>query len=141
MTPSTTTTRDVFISHASEDKTEIARPLAEALRQRGLSVWFDEYELTIGDRLRRKIEEGLKVSRYGITILSENFFRKKWPQEELDALFALERDSKKILPIWHGLSSADISRYAPLLLDRLAVSTDIGVDAVADEIVRAVKQH
>ena len=141
ISPRTTIMRDVFISHASEDNAEIARPLAEALKQRGLSVWFDEYELTLGDRLRRKIEEGLRVSRYGVTILSDSFFRKKWPQEELDALFALETESKKILPVWHGLSSADIARYAPLLVDRLAVSTKIGVDAVADEIARAIKQQ
>ncbi len=133
--------RDVFISHASEDKAEIARPLAEALTKRGLTVWFDEYELTLGDRLRRKIEEGLRVSRYGVTILSENFFRKKWPQEELDALFALEDQSKKrILPIWHRLSAADIARYAPLIADRVAVSTDIGIENVAQAIERAVRQ-
>ena len=132
---------DVFISHASEDKVEIARPLAEALMQRGLSVWFDEYELTIGDRLRQKIEEGLRVSRYGVTILSDNFFRKKWPQEELDALFALETESKKILPVWHRLSAPDIARYAPMLAGRFAVSTDLGVDAVADAVLRAVKQQ
>ena len=44
---------DVFISHASEDKEEVARPLAEALRKNGLSVWYDEFELKIGDSLRR----------------------------------------------------------------------------------------
>jgi len=64
--------RDVFISHASEDKLDIARPLAEALKLRGLSVWFDEYELTLGDSLRRKIEEGLRSSRFGVTILSHH---------------------------------------------------------------------
>ncbi len=36
---------DVFISHASEDKEEVARPLAEVLRRNGLSVWYDEFEL------------------------------------------------------------------------------------------------
>ena len=34
---------DVFVSHASEDKNELARPLSEALRKKGLSVWYDEY--------------------------------------------------------------------------------------------------
>lgn len=137
----TTAMRDVFISHASEDKAEIARPLAEALMQRGLSVWYDEYELTLGDRLRQKIEEGLRVSRFGVTILSDNFFRKKWPKEELDALFALEKESKKILPVWHQLSATDIARYSPMVASRLAISTEKGVDAVADAIVRAVKQQ
>lgn len=137
----TTTIRDVFISHASEDKATFARPLAEVLKKRGLSVWFDEYELTLGDRLRRKIEEGLRVSRYGVTILSDSFFQKKWPQEELDALFSIETETKKILPIWHKLTANDIKHYAPLLADRLAVSTEIGVEAVADEIVRAVSRQ
>jgi hypothetical protein len=136
------TMRDVFISHASEDKVEVARPLADALVQRGLSIWFDEYELTLGDHLRRKIEEGLRVSRYGVTVLSENFFKKKWPQAELDALFALEKtETKKILPVWHKLSEDDIKRYAPLLADRLAVSTDAGIGAVADKIVHAVQRQ
>lgn len=36
---------DVFISHASEDKEEVARLLAEVLRRNGLSVWYDEFEL------------------------------------------------------------------------------------------------
>ena len=36
---------DVFISHASEDKDEIVRPLAHALQSEGLSVWYDEFEL------------------------------------------------------------------------------------------------
>jgi len=49
--------RDVFISHASEDKDAIARPLAEELRGRGHSVWFDEFELTLGNSLGRSIED------------------------------------------------------------------------------------
>ena len=49
-------TRDVFISYASEDK-EVARALADALIALGLSVWFDEYELRVGDSLSRKIDE------------------------------------------------------------------------------------
>ena len=36
---------DVFISHASEDKESIVRELATLLRELGLVVWFDEFEL------------------------------------------------------------------------------------------------
>ena len=39
---------DVFISHASEDKDAIAAPLAQALAERGLRVWYDELSLTLG---------------------------------------------------------------------------------------------
>ena len=55
---------DVFISHASEDKDEVVRPLANALLEKGLKVWYDEFELKIGDSLRRKIDRGLAKSKY-----------------------------------------------------------------------------
>jgi hypothetical protein len=47
---------DVFISHASEDKADVARPLADLLVDRALDVWYDEFTLTVGDSLRRSID-------------------------------------------------------------------------------------
>lgn len=90
--------RDLFISYASEDRAAIVQPLADILIKKGLTVWFDKYELTLGDNLREKIEEGLRISRFGVTILSHHFFNKEWPKRELDGLFELETGSKKILP-------------------------------------------
>lgn len=65
---------DVFISHASEDKSDVARPLAALLINAGLTVWIDEAELTLGDSLRRNIDLGLASSRFGVVILSTSFF-------------------------------------------------------------------
>jgi len=42
---------DIFVSHAYEDKERVARPLAELLRSVGLSVWYDEFTLKLGDSL------------------------------------------------------------------------------------------
>ena len=50
---------DVFISHASEDKDDFVRPLADHLQQSGLRVWFDEFTLTVGDSLRQSIDRDL----------------------------------------------------------------------------------
>jgi hypothetical protein len=86
---------DFFICHASEDKDEIARPLAEILLLKGFRIWYDEFSLTLGDNLRRSIDRGLAQSKYGIVILSPNFFAKEWPQHELDGLVALEIKSGK----------------------------------------------
>ncbi|HUF99820.1 MAG TPA: DUF1883 domain-containing protein, partial [Ilumatobacter sp.] len=77
---------DVFISHASEDKDAVARPLAVALQAAGVSVWFDEFTLRIGDSLRRNIDHGIAKSRFGLVVLSNAFFAKGWPQYELDGL-------------------------------------------------------
>jgi hypothetical protein len=130
--------RDIFISHASEDKDSIARPLAKKLIEQGVSVWFDEYELTLGDRLREKIDNGLRASRFGLTILSHAFFAKSWPQSELDGLLSLERGSKRILPVWHNLTVEEIKTYSPILSGRLGISTDKGIDQVVDAIQRAI---
>ena len=46
---------DVFISHASEDKDNVVRPLAEALRRAGLRVWLDEFELKLGVASARRL--------------------------------------------------------------------------------------
>ena len=67
---------DVFISHASEDKDEVVRPLANALKERGVTVWYDEFEMRIGDSLRRKIDKGLANSRFGIVVISRDFIKK-----------------------------------------------------------------
>lgn len=133
--------RDVFISHASEDKDAIARPLAQALIAEGLTVWFDEYELRLGDRLRERIEDGLRRSRYGAVILSHNFFAKRWPQLELDGLFALEAGATRILPIWHELTVEDVRQYSPILSERLAVSTEPGLDVVVKSVLHAVRRR
>lgn len=74
---------DVFISHASEDKDAIARPLAEELRRRGLRVWYDEFVLEVGDSLSEKIDEGLAASHHGVVVLSPKFFEKDWSKKEL----------------------------------------------------------
>jgi hypothetical protein len=81
---------DAFICHASEDKTNFVDPFAHRLRESGLSVWYDVFSLKLGDSLRRKIDEGLAQSRYGIVVLSKYFFSKEWPQSELDGLMSRE---------------------------------------------------
>jgi hypothetical protein len=133
--------RDVFISHASEDKDDIARPLAELLRSRGVDVWFDEFELLVGDSLRAEIDRGLAMSRYGVVILSDAFFAKRWPQAELDGLIAREHAhrTKIVLPVWHRIEYAEVARYSPLLATRLASNTDAGVERVADDLQRAAR--
>lgn len=131
---------DLFVCHASEDKDEIARPLAIALKEVGFTVWFDEFTLTLGDSLRRKIDSGLAHSRFGVVILSEDFFKKEWPQRELDGLVDKESDGKKvILPLWHKIDRAYVAEFSPILASRLAVSTNKGLEKVVNEILRAVK--
>lgn len=118
--------RDVFISHASENKDEIARPLTEALVAAGFTVWFDEYEIRIGDSLRAKIDDGLAFSRFGIVILSKEFFVKRWPRRELDGLTACEdtEGRNRILPVWHGVDHPEVAKFSPTLAGLKALVAD-----------------
>ena len=127
---------DVFISHASEDKDMFVRPLANALKQKGLNVWYDEFTLKLGDSLRESIDRGLSSSQYGLVILSHHFFSKDWPKRELNALFSIMKaGERQILPIWHELTAEEVKKYSPMLSDLLAAKSSDGVEAVVDQVI------
>ena len=133
---------DVFISYTSEDRDEVVRPLANVLQDAGLSVWYDEFELKIGDNLRRTIDAGLANSRFGVVILSPAFLGKQWAEYELDGLVIRDidkEDDQALLPIWHNLTKAQVIGYSPSLATKLARSTATHtIGEIAAEIVEVV---
>ncbi len=143
MTPSAPQpTYDAFISHATEDKEEIVRALAELLQENGFSIWYDEFQLRVGDSLRRSIDKGLANSRFGIVILSPHFFDKNWPQYELDGLIAKEMaGGERILPIWHKVSKDEVISYSPTLADRVALNTaTLTIEELAQKLGEVLKK-
>jgi hypothetical protein len=131
---------DLFISHVAEDEEEIARPLANALNAAGLKVWSGNSALKRGDNLRESIDDGLVRAKSGIAILSHHFFEKQWPQEELNHLATREVSGKKvILPLWHKVGFQEVFGYSPVLADRVAISTDKGLEYVVQRIVEVAK--
>jgi hypothetical protein len=123
--------RSLFLSHASEDKPAFVNGLAERLREIH-EVWYDEYSLNIGDSIFESISRGLRTCDYGVVVLSQNFFSKKWTRAELDGLFALERAMHKIiLPVWLNVSHEDVLNFSPILADRKAALATDGVESVA----------
>ncbi len=131
---------DVFISHASEDKDEVVRPLAIALQNTNLKVWYDEFELKIGDSLRRKIDKGVATSRFGVIVLSEMFFKKGWTNYELDGLVTRQNTGEQILlPVWHNVTKKQVNEYSPSLADKVARSTATHtVEEIAAEIAELI---
>lgn len=135
------TSYDVFICHASEDKDEVARPLASLLSEKRVAVWYDEFSLKVGDSLRQSIDRGLAASRFGIVIVSPAFFIKRWTAWELDGL--LEKDlaagEPVILPIWHNVSVDDVRSFSPSLAGRVASMTSKGLEQVSAEILKVIQ--
>lgn len=132
---------DIFISHASEDKDDFVRPLAEALKAEGIKVWYDEFTLKVGDSLRRSIDQGLIKSRFGTVVLSSSFFAKNWTQYELDAMVAKEMEGHKmILPIWHKVTKTEVLNFSPTLADKVALNSSLNsIEEIAQQLIEVIK--
>ncbi|MCB2154147.1 TIR domain-containing protein, partial [bacterium] len=109
---------DVFISHSSQDKS-IVRPLAERLRDDGLSVWFDEWEIGLADSIPSKIEHGLEHSRVLIFCMSANAFGSDWARLESYTFRFRDPLNKE-------------RRFIPLRLDDAPIKGSLGQFLYAD---------
>ena len=94
---------DLFLSHSSRDKTAV-RKLAEDLTFCQVDVWFDEWELQVGDSLHDSIGSALEKSRYVGVILGDNFSDSRWAHDELKQALSRERrsDTVNVLPLLFG---------------------------------------
>lgn len=124
---------DAFISHAVEDQHSFVRDLAAMLTRLGLSIWYAETALQVGDSLSTSINKGLADSRYGIVIISPHFMAKRWTNWELAGLVNRQNAEEQnvILPIWHGVTKNDVINFSPSLVDLIALNT---ATEQADEI-------
>lgn len=131
---------DVFICHASEDKATFVNRFVEALRDKGIKVWYDDFSLKIGDHIRESIDRGLSRSRFGLVVFSPAFFAKKWPKYELDGLVEIEHASegKVILPIWHDVTKHMVSSYSPSLAGRYALDSRLGLNRIVEQILTVI---
>ena len=72
---------DVFLSHSSKDKATVRR-VADRLRNDGLKVWFDEWEIRPGDNIPGRIDEGLEQSAVLVLCMSDSSMRSDWAAVE-----------------------------------------------------------
>lgn len=131
---------DVFLSHATEDKDSFVRPLADELKKLGLQVWYDEFSLTPGDSIRQSIDKGLRNSRYGVVVLSRNFFKKSWTEWEINGLIQrhLSEGRNVIIPVWHEVDVKTVASFSPSLADIVAILSSRGISNVANQIFGVV---
>jgi hypothetical protein len=132
---------DIFISHAFDDQESFVKPLAIALHQLGVKIWYSEFSLEVGDSISRSIDKGLAESQYGLVVISKNFMGKKWPEYELRGLVNREiMEDKVILPIWHGVTKEDVLKFSPPLADKLALNTaNHEAQDIAIQILRIIR--
>ncbi len=129
---------DVFISHASEDKSEIVRPIFDACKARNLSVFLDEKELGWGDSLTEVLNHALGKSKLFLAVLSKNSIDKKWPRREINTALARQIDGRqKFLPLIVGEPNMD---NLGLTSDLLFVRWDNKPDEIANKLEEILKK-
>lgn len=142
---------DIFISHASEDKDDFVRELANLLIKLKVKVWYDEFSLKIGDSLIDSMNYGLSKSNYGIIVISKNFLNKKWTDYEYKSLITKEENGKKsILPIWHKIKADEVREFSFYLADKMALNTEFNstkeiawkiCEVVKPEVIQGIKGY
>lgn len=80
---------NIFISHANCDKEKVDR-LAIALKEKNHNVWYDAWELEIGDNLLEKISEGIASAETIFIVVSQESLKSKWLKKEIDTIAMLE---------------------------------------------------
>jgi len=90
----------LFISYSSKDK-KFSEKLATDLKNLGIGIWLDKWEIKVGDSIIEKIGKGIKDNDFLGIVLSPNSVSSNWVRKELSAALIKELKSKSvvILPI------------------------------------------
>lgn len=127
---------DVFISHASEDKDQIARPIFEACQKLGLKCFLDEAHIGWGQSFTQKINTALGSARTVLAIVSPVSVTKEWPVIEVNTALSLEvSGQKKVVPLIVG--KPDMTKL-PLINGKNAMVWSGDAMAVARRVKAAV---
>lgn len=90
----------VFLSHSSKDK-PLAKNIAEKIMNAGIEVWFDEWQILVGDSITQKIQKGLESANYVAVLLTKHSAKSGWVEKEWQSKIGEEAKNRNvvILPI------------------------------------------
>lgn len=115
--------RHIFLCHAWDDRQGAAKELNDLLLGSGVSVWFSENDIGLGEPFLRAIDKGLAKSRIGIVLVTPSLL-KRLPSggvadKELSVL--LQRD--QLVPIIHNTTYESLREVSPMLASRNGLDT------------------
>lgn len=125
--------RKVFVSHSHADKPFVRKLIAD-LSARGVSLWFDELELSPGDSLIERIQDAILHAPYFLVILSKASVGSNWVRKELNTALALELKlgTKLIIP-----AVIEDCELPPFLMEKLYVDFRTGYEAGLFQLLNA----
>lgn len=131
--------RHIFLCHAWDDRQGAAKELNDLLVGQGVSVWFSENDIGLGEPFLRAIDKGLAKSRIGIVLVTPSLL-KRLPSggvadKELSVL--LQRD--QLVPIIHNTTYDALREVSPMLASRNGLDTaEMAMTDVAAKLAELV---
>lgn len=125
---------DVFISHASKDKSDYVDLLNMAVKRLGINVFYDTDVLSWGDNWKQVILDGTANSEFAIIVISKNFFDREWTEKELGEFLNQQNESgqKIVLPLLYNITLDELKEHYPELGDIQCINSN---DCSKEEIV------
>ena len=131
--------RDLFLCHAWDDRRGVATELHDLLEAEGVSVWFSERDILLGQPFMREIDRGLAKSRAGLVLITPALLKRVdnrgVSDKELSELLA--RDV--LIPVVHQTTYEEVRKVSPLLGSRNGLDTaEDSMEVIAIKIAELV---
>lgn len=100
----------LFICFSAKDRYDIVQPVVYHLKNYGVNIWYDRYEMVMGDdRFEKNIKEGAGKCGYALIIISANTIKSLCAIEEIKILESrYRRNDVVIFPVLYELKPCDI---------------------------------
>jgi hypothetical protein len=85
-----------FISYCSKDH-EFAERLHADLQDKGVRCWFALEDMKIGDEIRPRIDESIRLHDKLLLILSEHSIASNWVKDEVETAYEKENSNKQLV--------------------------------------------
>ena len=127
----------VFLSHSKKDK-ELAEKIASDLKKNNIDIWFDEWEIFVGDSIIKKIQEGLKSCDFLSILFTRNSIDSNWVELEWQSLLYRQTKSRDIiiLPI-----KGDDCEIPEILGDISYADLSKDYNSAIDKLIKSIYKH
>lgn len=131
---------DLFLCHAWDDRRGAATELHDLLEAEGVSVWFSEKSIVLGQPFMREIDRGLARSRVGLVLVTPSLLQRITNRgvsdKELSELLARDQ----LIPVVHGTTYDEVRKISPLLGSRNGLDTaEDSMKVIATKIAELVQ--
>lgn len=127
----------VFLSYSRADLS-LATRIAKDLQRHDVHVWFDEWEIKVGDSITQKIERGLEEADFVAVLLTRHSVMSGWVDKEWQSKIGEEAQHRRV----HVLPLKGEECEIPLLLkDRRYADLIESYDAGINDLIDAIRVH